>query len=70
LNEPDADGRNDGMRMTMLDDASGDSLTKTVQETIETGRLIRTNGWGSYTSLLRHGSNHGASAHKNAEAGS
>lgn len=65
----DAGGRIGRIRMTMLDDASGDVLTRAVQETIEAGSRVRTDGWGSYTSLSRHGYTHSAAAHKNTEAG-
>jgi len=65
----DAGGRIGRIRMTMLDDASGDTLTKAVQETIEAGSRIRTDGWGSYTSLPRHGYTHSGTAHKDTEAG-
>jgi len=65
----DAGGRVGRIRMTMLDDASGDTLTKAVQETIEAGSCIRTDGWGSYASLSRHGYTHSAATHKNTEAG-
>jgi hypothetical protein len=41
----DASGRILRIRMTMLEDASGETLTKAVQETIEAGSRIRTDGW-------------------------
>lgn len=65
----DAGGRIGRIRMIMLDDASGKTLTKAVQETIEAGSCIRTDGWGSYTSLSRHGYTHSPAVHKKNEAG-
>jgi transposase-like protein len=65
----DAGGRIGRIRMTMLADASGEALTKAVQETIEAGSRIRTDDWNGYNFLARHGYKHTAAAHKNTEAG-
>ena len=64
----DAGGRVGRIRMIMLDDTSSKTLTKAVQETIEVGSRIRTDGLGSYTALSRPGYVHSGVAHKNTEA--
>jgi transposase-like protein len=65
----DAGGRIGRIRITMLTDASGDALTKAVQETIEAGSRIRTDDWNGYNFLARHGYKHTAAAHKKTETG-
>jgi transposase-like protein len=46
------------IRMHTIPDASGDSLTAFVRESIEVGSVVHTDGWLGYEPLERHGYRH------------
>lgn len=46
------------IRLTRVIDASAKSLIPAVQESVEVGSLVRTDGWGSYTQLSSRGYQH------------
>ena len=57
------------IRLSLLDNAAAETLTKTVQETIEPGSRVRSDGWGGYNDLPRYGYTHIPVAHKDAASG-
>lgn len=46
------------IRLGIISDASGDSLTSFVQDRVMTGSIIRTDDWGGYNRLMTAGYNH------------
>jgi transposase-like protein len=46
------------IRLGILSDASGDSLTSFVQDKVMTGSIIRTDDWGGYNRLMTAGYSH------------
>jgi len=46
------------IRMASVTDASGDVLEKTIQEMVDTGSTIRTDGWAGYSGLNKLGYTH------------
>lgn len=65
----EAQGRIGRIRLSMLDNASGASLTKAVVEAIEPGSKVRSDGWDGYNALPRHGYVHSPVLHKDAASG-
>jgi len=65
-NVPGGIGR---IRMTLLENASGDALLAAVSHTIEPGSTVRSDGWGGYGILPPNGYVHVPVLHKNAETG-
>ena len=57
------------IRLTMLDNATGETLVKAVQETIATGSQVRSDGWDGYNGLPRYGYTHIPIVHKDAVSG-
>jgi transposase-like protein len=57
------------IRLTTLDNATGETLVKAVQETIATGSRIRSDGWDGYNGLPHHGYIHIPVVHKDAISG-
>jgi hypothetical protein len=58
----------DRIRLRRIVDASGSSLTEFVQENIESGNTLRTNGWKGYNHISFMGYRH-IVVHKNASIG-
>lgn len=50
------------IRMARIDDASASSLIPFIENTVEPGALIRTDGWRGYSPLPRHGYRHQATS--------
>ena len=46
------------IRLRRVQDASGESLIKFIQENIEAGSVIRTDGWNGYNGLIKNGYGH------------
>lgn len=46
------------IRLGRVEDASGDSLTRFVKENVETGSVVRTDGWNGYNGLSKQGYEH------------
>lgn len=65
----DAQGRIGRIRLTTLTNASGAALAKAVLETIEPGSRVRSDGWGGYAVLPKHGYTHDPVAHKDSASG-
>lgn len=57
------------IRLSLLANASAASLTKAVQETIEPGSQVRSDGWAGYNDLPRYGYTHSPTSHKDAASG-
>jgi transposase-like protein len=57
------------IRLSMLDNAAGETLLKAVQEAIEPGSEVRSDGWDGYNLLPLHGYIHTPVLHKDAESG-
>jgi transposase-like protein len=63
---PDGIGR---IRLTTLENASGESLTQAVLQTIEAKSTVRSDDWNGYNILPKHDYVHKPIAHKNANSG-
>ena len=46
------------IRLGRVEDASGDSLTRFVEDNVEAGSTVRTDGWNGYNSLREKGYEH------------
>ena len=46
------------IRLRRIPDASGESLSSFVRENVETGSIVRTDGWPGYSQLSSHGYQH------------
>lgn len=57
------------IRLSMLDNAAGETLLKAVQETIEPGSQVRSDGWDGYNLLPQHGYTHIPVLHRDAVSG-
>jgi transposase-like protein len=57
------------IRLSMLDNAAGETLLKAVQETIEPGSEVRSDGWDGYNLLPLHGYIHTPVRHRDAVSG-
>ena len=65
-NSENAIGR---IRLSVLENAAGETLAKAVQATVEPGSLIRSDGWSGYSSLPSYGYIHVPNFHKDAATG-
>lgn len=57
------------IRLSVLENATAETLAKAVQAAVEPGSLIRTDGWTGYSLLTGHGYIHIPSFHKEASPG-
>jgi transposase-like protein len=57
------------IRLTTLENASGESLTQAVLQTIEPKSTVRSDGWDGYNLLPKQGYIHKPTPHKNADSG-
>jgi transposase-like protein len=57
------------IRLSVLDNAASDTLTKAVQDSIEVGSTVCSDGWDGYNRLPDHGYIHKPVIHNNAVAG-
>ena len=57
------------IRLSLLNNAAGETLAKAVQETIAQGSQVRSDGWDGYNVLSRYGYTHIPVIHKDAVSG-
>ena len=57
------------IRLTTIENASGESLLGAASQTIEPGSIVRSDGWDGYNILASHGYEHSPVLHKDAETG-
>ncbi len=57
------------IRLSVLENAAGETLAKAVQAAVEPGSLVRSDGWAGYSFLPDYGYIHVPSFHKEATPG-
>ncbi len=57
------------IRLSVLENAAGETLAKAVQAAVEPGSLVRSDGWGGYSFLPDYGYIHVPNFHKDATPG-
>src|ERR1700679_1422372 len=63
------EGKMGRIRLSLLDNAEGQTLAKAIEATVAVGSQIRSDGWGGYGSLLQCGYTHIPRTHKSTLSG-